>query len=1014
MNLEIEYILVLSLILLWFDIVIVLQTLSNKSMIGLAEERSKKEQSELARLFEVSKDWDDKKLKRIFENYLRLKQSIDLPKGERQRILDLAKSERKKYILKRHLGYKNRYRRMEAALGLALIADDFSRETLEAALRKEENFPVRLYIANALADIQDPRSLPSLADSLLGAHRWYRDKVNMLIASFGLSAKEYLSTFLDRRENEIVELLVDMAGTCICDQMKIYLLRMLQDAPETLELLERSVGKAGHRACAYCVHGRSITPDYKRECKFEGRVDPEFSCRRWKFLVTSINPVGNHKRLLAKAAENLAKHYAPALHTPFFLAYPLSEVRDVAIRSLGSGNSAWHVETLSSFLVEGGYPISAKIGLSALFTQHPRLIPRAVEIFETTQDKKIRLHLAESLAGRIEYFIAKLTTKEAPGARRLIKEVLEQGKYSEVIAFLSHNRDKELEDVLTAILIEAGAKDEDLRRECGLYLPERILAACGFKKIVPPQKKREEAKDKKMIYALYFFLFFALSFFPFLYLVRYSATVRYTPIVQQLKTYVVDFNYDFAYYSIIVNLTYMALLVLSAVKVGSSTKLWNLKTKSMLFKPRMLPSVSILAPAYNEEKTIIESANSLLNLKYPDYELVVVNDGSKDKTLDTLIDYFDLKRVDHYFVERLKTAQVRGIYKNALYPRLTVVDKENGGKADSLNAGINVASKEYFCGIDADSLLESDSLLKVASLTLDNGIETPAMGGNVFPINGCVVDKGKLMHIGLPKHILARLQTIEYLRAFMCGRLGWTQLNSLLIISGAFGLFRRERVISIGGYLTSKERFNRDTVGEDMELVVRISRLMREKKQKYRIGYAYNANCWTEVPESMKVLKRQRDRWHRGLIDIMYFHRKILFNPSYGRMGLLGMPYFLIFETIGPLFEIQGYLMVALAAFFGLISTKLALLLFFSTILMGILISVSAVLIAERQVYYFNYRETLKLFLLALGENFGPRQLFSFWRVLGFLNAMKKPQGWGKMERKGFGPAKAGPAADKK
>lgn len=1014
MNLEIEYILVMCLILLWFDIVIVLRTLSNKSMIGLAEERAKKEQAELVHLFEVSKEWDDKKLKRLFDNYLKLKQSIDLPEDERRRILEMAMAERKKLVLKRHLGYKNKYKRMEAALGLALVADDFSREALEQAIRIEKDFPVRLYIANALADIKDQRSLPALVDSLLGAHRWYRDKVNMLIASFGLAAREYVSSLFQRDENEVVELLIDMGGSCVCEQLKDYLVALLEKGTETLAYMEASVGKAKHRSCAYCVHGRKITEDFKRDCPYEGKVAPEYSCARWQFLVTSANPAANHRRLLAKAAENVAKFYAPTLHTPFFLSYPLPEVRDIAIRSLGRGNSPWHVETLASFLTEGGYPISAKIGLSALFSEHPRLIPRAVEIFETTQDKKIRLHLAESLAGRIEYFIYKLTTKESAGAQRLIREVIEQGKYSEIIAFLSHNKDKELEEALVSIITEMAATDEDLRKECGLYLPDRILAACGLDKIVPPQKKREEAKDKKMIYALYFFLVFAIGFFPFLYLIRYSATVRYTPIVQQLKTFVVDFNYDFAYYSITVNVTYMVLLGLSAIKVRNSTKLWSLKTKSMLFKPRMLPSVSILAPAYNEEKTIIESANSLLNLKYPDYELVVVNDGSRDRTLDTLIEYFSLKRVDHYFVERLKTAPVRGIYKNPLYPRLTVVDKENGGKADSLNAGINIASREYFCGIDADSLLESDSLLKVASLTLDYGVETPAMGGNVFPINGCVVDKGKLMHIGLPKHILARLQTIEYLRAFMCGRLGWTQLNSLLIISGAFGLFRRERVISIGGYLTSKERFNRDTVGEDMELVVRISRLMREKKQKYRVGYAFNANCWTEVPESMKILKRQRDRWHRGLIDIMYFHRKLLFNPAYGRMGLLGMPYFLIFETIGPLFEIQGYLMVALAAFFGLISTKLALLLFFSTILMGILISVSAVLIAERQVYYFNYRETLRMFLMALGENFGPRQLFSFWRVLGFLNAMKKPQGWGKMERKGFGPAKAGQETVKK
>jgi cellulose synthase/poly-beta-1,6-N-acetylglucosamine synthase-like glycosyltransferase len=412
--------------------------------------------------------------------------------------------------------------------------------------------------------------------------------------------------------------------------------------------------------------------------------------------------------------------------------------------------------------------------------------------------------------------------------------------------------------------------------------------------------------------------------------------------------------------------------------------------------------VSIIAPAFNEEKTIVESATSLLNLKYPDYELVIVNDGSRDGTLNTLIAHFQLKRVDYHYAQRLKTASVRGIYRNPLYPQLVVVDKENGGKADSLNAGLNISAKEYFCGIDADSLLEPDSLLKVASLTLDYGVETPAMGGNVFPINGCTVDRGKLIQIGLPRNSLARLQTIEYLRAFMCGRMGWAQVNSLLIISGAFGLFRKERVISIGGYLTSNERYGKNTVGEDMELVVRIARLMREKRQKYRISYAYNANCWTEVPESFDILKRQRDRWHRGLIDIMFFHRKLLFNPSYGKMGLVGMPYFLIFELVGPLFEIQGYLMVALAAFLGLMSTKLAILLFISTILMGITISMASVLIAERQTCYFSARDSLKLLLMAFLENFGPRQIFSLWRVLGFFSAMKKPKGWGKMERKGF------------
>ena len=221
----------------------------------------------------------------------------------------------------------------------------------------------------------------------------------------------------------------------------------------------------------------------------------------------------------------------------------------------------------------------------------------------------------------------------------------------------------------------------------------------------------------------------------------------------------------------------------------------------------------------------------------------------------------------------MKTSPLLGIYRNPLLPRLVVVDKVNGGKADSLNAGINIAKKEYFCGIDADSLLEPEALLKVAALTLDHGVETPALGGNIFPINGCDVDRGYLDRISLPKNRLAALQTIEYLRAFMCGRLGWARLNSLLIISGAFGLFRRERVIAVGGYMRAQERYGKGTACEEMELVVRIARLMRKKKQKFRIGYAYNANCWTEVPESIKILKRQRDRWHRGLIDIMFFHK---------------------------------------------------------------------------------------------------------------------------------------------
>jgi cellulose synthase/poly-beta-1,6-N-acetylglucosamine synthase-like glycosyltransferase len=496
-----------------------------------------------------------------------------------------------------------------------------------------------------------------------------------------------------------------------------------------------------------------------------------------------------------------------------------------------------------------------------------------------------------------------------------------------------------------------------------------------------------------------------LGFFtiPLIFIVRYWEVLTAWPPIELLERYVIEFNYGLAYYSITVSLSYLILMGLSYKNVKKQARLWNLKNISMLFRDKMIPAISIIAPAYNEEMTIVSSVKSLLNLKYPDYELIVVNDGSRDETLNKLIEAFRLVRVNYRYSTSLETAPIRGIYRNPSLPKLVVIDKSNVGKADALNAGINVANKEYFCGIDSDSLLEPEALLKLASLTLDESTETPALGGNVFPINGCEVDNGLITKIRIPKNHLARFQNIEYLRAFMVGRLGWEQINSLLIISGAFGLFRKERIIGIGGYMTTLGKYHKDTVGEDMELVVRISRLMHEMGLRFKILYAYNANCWTQVPEDLKSLKTQRYRWHRGLIDIMFFHKKLIGNPKYKRTGMLAMPYYLLFETLGPMIEAQGYVMVVIAAFLGILDERIALLLFIGTIFLGIISSISAVLIAEREDQYFSPLDMTKLLFYALIENFGPRQWISFWRIRGQFNVIFGKGGWGKIKRKGLG-----------
>ncbi|HWP69082.1 MAG TPA: HEAT repeat domain-containing protein, partial [Rectinemataceae bacterium] len=363
MNLGTEYILLGAFFLLWLDFFIVVRTLSNKSELALADERRSKELAELAHLFEIDSSWDKKKVRRLFGNYLRLKQSIDLPEEERLRILSLAKAEKIEPKLAKRIRSRSRYARMEAALGLALIADDRARTTLESALGAEKDFPVKLFIANALADIKDPRSLDVLTKSLLGAHRWYRDKVNMLIASFGLQASDYLRGYFWRSESEIVEMLVDIAGQCICVELKDYLTAMLEDGQAEIERLSESVRGCPEKSCAYCIHGQMTTENMRRLCPYEGEVAPGFKCRRLELLVTSRDPAGNHHRLIVKAAENLGKFYGYALNKPAFLDHSDKDIRSIAIRSLGSGNSEENIRVLLHYLGDDLTILPARLGL---------------------------------------------------------------------------------------------------------------------------------------------------------------------------------------------------------------------------------------------------------------------------------------------------------------------------------------------------------------------------------------------------------------------------------------------------------------------------------------------------------------------------------------------------------------------------------------------------------------------------------------------------------------------------
>lgn len=451
----------------------------------------------------------------------------------------------------------------------------------------------------------------------------------------------------------------------------------------------------------------------------------------------------------------------------------------------------------------------------------------------------------------------------------------------------------------------------------------------------------------------------------------------------------------FLAYFIAVNSGYLLLNILSVSAIYKYFDRRTLDTMGIQFSG-LQPPVSLLVPAYNEEASICASVFSLLNLNYPEYEVIVVNDGSKDDTMGALKREFKLEPVPEAVRRMLPTQPVRGVYLSTIHPMVRVIDKENGGKADALNAGINLANFPLFCGVDADSILQTDSLEKVVRPFLED-VDTVASGGTVRAVNGCEVRGGHIVSTGLPRNILALFQIMEYLRAYLIGRLGWSEMNALMVISGAFGVFRKDVVVEAGGYRTG-------SLGEDMELVVRIHLHLRRKKKRYRVKFVPDPVCWTQLPEDPATLRNQRIRWQRGLAESLFLNRELLFHRNGGAVGWVAFPFMILFELLGSAIELVGYLFTFLGVFMGVISSSAFFTFMFVAVGLGILLSVNSLLIEEMSFrIYREPKAIFILFFLAIAENFGYRQWNSWWRVVGLWRfIVGQNGGWGEMKRRGF------------
>ncbi len=459
-----------------------------------------------------------------------------------------------------------------------------------------------------------------------------------------------------------------------------------------------------------------------------------------------------------------------------------------------------------------------------------------------------------------------------------------------------------------------------------------------------------------------------------------------------LHELVVHSQWFFLLYFLGLHGSYLLLHLISFRKLSQYTQERSLDDLPQMYSG-FEPPISVLVPAYNEEANITASIRSLLQMNYSEYEIIVINDGSRDRMLDVLIAEFALVRFPEVYRDRLPTQEVKAIYRSPHYPQLRVLDKANGGKADALNAGINSARYPLFCALDADSILQRDSLERLVRPFLEDP-HMVACGGTVRIVNGCQVRGGFLVGAGLPRNLLALFQIVEYLRAFLFGRVGWSECNALLLISGAFGLFDKETVVSVGGYRHS-------TIGEDMELIVRMHRRLRARRQPYRIAYLPDPVCWTEAPEDLPTLRNQRVRWQRGLSESLWLNRGLLFARHGGAVGWLAFPYMVLFEWLGPLIEVVGYLFMALAFWLGLVSSTATLAFLSLALGLGLLNSVTALLLEELSFHlYPRPKHLLLLLAVAVAENFGYRQLNSYWRMKGLFDWLFKKQAkWGAMTR---------------
>jgi poly-beta-1,6-N-acetyl-D-glucosamine synthase len=448
--------------------------------------------------------------------------------------------------------------------------------------------------------------------------------------------------------------------------------------------------------------------------------------------------------------------------------------------------------------------------------------------------------------------------------------------------------------------------------------------------------------------------------------------------------------FDFIiFYFFILNAIYILLLFKSIRIIVQKYQEQKLGRISEIMDNHIVPPTSIILPCYNEEEMVLQAVYSLLDVNYPSYEIIVINDGSTDDTLKKMIEEFQLVEVIHAVKESIPTADIKAYYQSQLHEKLIVIDKEHSSKADSLNVGINVSTAPIVLTVDADGILEDDAL-KILVFDMLTKPHTVAQGGSIYLQNGCKIENNRIVEHKLSYSPTELLQSADYLRTYVFGRPAWVNLGGPLILAGGMALFEKSILADMGG-------FKDGCVGEDVEIILHLHRHMTAKGYPYKVGFSPAARTWISVPKNMVTLWRQRNKWQRGTLDSVFAHITMLFNPRYKAAGLLNLPFLVFGELMGPVVELLGYIAVIISIYYAFIDWRYAILFFL--LAWGVLAVITMASVLVNLISFNPYKRLRDILIILLPvvtvEQLGFRQILVLARVVAIPHyAIQKISGW--------------------